>query len=60
MKFLIFTKTFFMDKIRTIDKNWLVNELVLLFYVLKRCAKFQSNPIILSRVIVSTDAGQTD
>ena len=36
----------------------LVNELVLSFRVLKSCVKFESSPIILSRVIMSTDAGQ--
>ena len=40
-------------------RMWLVNEFALSFWALKRCAKFQSNPIILSRVIVSTNAGQT-
>ena len=30
------------------------------FWTLERCAKCPSNPIILSRVFVSTDARQTD
>ena len=30
------------------DRVWLVNELVLSFWALKRCAKFHSNPMILS------------
>ena len=60
MEFFIFIKTFFMVKMRTIGKKWLINELVLSFWAYKRCAKFQSNPIILLRVIVSTDAEQID
>ena len=44
-----------MDKTRTICQKWLVNELVFYFWVLKKCAKAQSNPIILSKVIVLTD-----
>ena len=60
MGILIFTKKLFMDKTRTFTKKCLVNELVHFFWVLKTCAKFQSNPIILSRVIASTDARQTD
>ena len=60
MEFFIFTKPIFMDKTRTIGRKWLANKLVFSFWALKRCAKFQSNPIIPSRVIVSTDAGQTN
>ena len=58
MGFFIFTETFFMDEIRTIGKKWMVNELGLSFWALKR-SKFQSNPIILSKVIVFTDDNDT-
>ena len=60
MEFLVFIKTFFMDKTRTIKQKWLVNELVLSFWAFKRCAEFQSNLITLLRVIVSTEAEKTD
>ena len=49
-----------MNRIRTIGQKWLVKELVLAFWTLKRCAKFHSNPIILSKVIVSTENCQSD
>ena len=42
---------------------WLANEVVLSFLVLKKCAKAQFNPIILSKVIAEIDDGdnrQTD
>ena len=48
---LIFTKTFFMVKTRTVDQKWLV----ISFWTLKKCAKAQSNPIVLRKVIVFTD-----
>ena len=35
------------------------NELDLSFRVIKKCAKFQFNPVILWGVIVSTEAGET-
>ena len=54
----IFAKTIFMDKNRTIGQKFLVKVLFLFIWALKRCAKFYLNPIILSKVIVSTDAGQ--
>ena len=38
---------------------WLVNELVLSIWIFKKSAKFQSNLIIISKVIVFTYAGQT-
>ena len=41
-----------MEKSRIIGQKWLVNGLILSFWALKMCAKFQSNPIILSRFIV--------
>ena len=37
-----------------IGQKWLLNELVI-FLALKSCDKFQSNLIILSKVIVLTD-----
>ena len=41
-----------MDKIRIIIQKCLVNELVLSFGALKKCAKTQSNLMIPSEVIV--------
>ena len=49
-----------MDKTRTIGQKWLADELVFTFWTLKKHAKFQFNPTIPSRVIVTTDPGQTD
>ena len=48
-----------MDKTRIIGQKWLANELDRHFLALKKCAKFQSNRSILSKVIVYTDR-QTD
>ena len=48
-----------MNKTRTIGQKWLVTELFLYFLALQKCAKAQSNPIILSKVIVLTDDRQT-
>ena len=47
-----------MDKTITSGQKWLVNELVLSFWALERYVKFKSNPIILARVIMSTDTEQ--
>ena len=60
MKCLIVTKTFFMDKtsILLIKHVWFTN--LSFIWTLKRRANFYSNPIILLRVIVSIDTGQTD
>ena len=44
-----------MDKTRTIGQKWLANELIHSFLALKKCAKAQSNPVILSKVIVFTN-----
>ena len=63
MEFFIFTKTFLMNKTRTIGQKWLVNELVFYFWAFKRCAKFQFNPTILSSNCVHrhrTDDWHTD
>ena len=43
-----------MDKTKTIGQKWLANELDLHFLALKKCTKFQSNRLILSKVIVLT------
>ena len=42
-----------MDKTGTVGKKWLVSELLFSFWALKKCAKTQSNPIILLKVIMS-------
>ena len=39
-----------MDKTRTIGQKYLANELILSFLALKKCAKAQCNPIILSKL----------
>ena len=44
-----------MDKTIIVCQKWLVNELVLSFSALKKCAKAQSNLMILSKVIALTD-----
>ena len=44
-----------MDKTITVCQKWLVNELVLSFWTLKKCAKVQLNLMILSKVIAVTD-----
>ena len=54
---------FFTIKTKTtcpIRKCSRVKKLVLSLWALKRFAKFKFNPIILSRVIASTDTGQTE
>ena len=43
------------DKIITVGQKWLVNELVLSFWALKKSATAQSNLMILSKVIAVTD-----
>ena len=48
-----------MDKTRTAGQNWLANELDLQFLIIRECTKFQSNRIILSKVVEYTDR-QTD
>ena len=47
-----------MNKTRTVDQKWLVNELDLSFYAIKKYAKAQSNFIIFWKVIVFTDDRQ--
>ena len=59
-EFFIFRKTFLMNKTRTVGQKWLVNELVNSFWAFKRCVKFQSNPIILSKLIVLKDDNNDD
>ena len=49
-----------MDKIRTVGKKWLANELDLHFLTLKKCTKGQSNRSILSKVIVLTNYKSID
>ena len=44
-----------MDKTITVRQKWLVNELVLSFWALKKSAKAQSNLMILSKVMAVTD-----
>ena len=44
-----------MDKTITVGQKWLVNEFVLSFGALKKCAKAESNLMILSEVIAITD-----
>ena len=44
-----------MDKTITVGQKLLFNELVLSFWALKKCAKAQSNLMILSKVIAVTD-----
>ena len=44
-----------MDKTRTVGQKWLANELDLQFLILRECTKFQSNRLILSKVIDYTD-----
>ena len=44
-----------MDKTITVGQKWLVNELVLSFWALKKSAKAQSNLMILSKVIAVTN-----
>ena len=59
MDFKIFLNPFFMDKTRTVDQKWLANKLDLQFLIIREYTKFQSNRLILSKVIVYTDS-QTD
>ena len=49
-----------MDKTITVGQKWLVNELVLSFWALKKSAKSQSNLMILSKVIAVTDDNDND
>ena len=49
-----------MDKTITVGQKWLVNELVLSFWALKKPYKAQSNLIILSKVIAVTDDNDND
>ena len=49
-----------MDKTITVGQKWLVNELVLSFWALKKCAKAQFNLMILSKVITLTDNDNND
>ena len=58
--FLILYKSFLMYKTRIIGQKWLVNELVLAFYAIKKGAKAQSKPTIFSKVTVFTDDRPTD
>ena len=44
-----------MDKPRTVGKKWLANELDLQFLIIRECTKFQTNWLILLKVIVYTD-----
>ena len=44
-----------MDKTITVGQKWLVDELCLSFWALKKSAKAQSNLAILSKVIAVTD-----
>ena len=44
-----------MDKTITVGQKWLVNELVLSFWALKKSAKAQFNLMILSKVIAVTN-----
>ena len=44
-----------MDKTRAVAQKCLMSELVFSFCALKKCVKAQSNPIILSKVIVLKD-----
>ena len=60
MEFRIFKKPFSMDKTITVGQKWLVNELDLQFLIIRKCTRFQSNRLILSKVIVYTDRLQTD
>ena len=49
-----------MNKTITVDQKWLINELVLSFWALKKSAKAQSNLMILSKVIAVTDDNDND
>ena len=49
-----------MDKTITVDQKCLVNNLVLSFRALKKCAIAQSNLMILSKVIAVTETTTTD
>ena len=49
-----------MDETRTVGQKWLANEVDLHFLELKKCTKFQSNRLILSKVIVLTNYKSTD
>ena len=61
MEFCIFKKQFSMDKTITVGEKWLVNELDLQFLIIRKCTKFQSNRLILSKAIVYTNRlQQTD
>ena len=59
MDFLIFVKTVFMDKTKTVGQKWLANEFDLHFLTLKKCTKDQSNRSIFSKVIVLTNYWST-
>ena len=49
-----------MDKIITVGQKWLVNELILSVWAVKRYAKAQFNLMILSKVIAVTDDNDND
>ena len=48
-----------MDKTITVGQKWLVNELVLSFWALKKSAQAQSALMILSKVIAVRDDNDT-
>ena len=54
MEFFNFKKPFSIDKTITVVQKWLVNELSLQFLIIRKCTKFQSNRLILSKVIEYT------
>ena len=49
-----------MDKTITVGQKCLVNQLVLSFWALKKCAKAQSNLMILAKIIAVTDNDNDD
>ena len=49
-----------MNKTRTVGQKWLANELDLQCLIITECAKFQSNRLILSKVIDYTNRQQID
>ena len=49
-----------MDKTITVGQKYLVNELVLCFWILKKSAKAQSKLMILSKVIAVTEDNDND
>ena len=44
-----------MEKTRTVGQKWLANELDFQFLIIREFTKFQSNRLILSKVIEYTD-----